>query len=1718
MRRLATALLAAVLCVSAPAEGAFAQAGDGPAIRTVTNIAEASWDADGGPRRVSSNPVIFDVLALPVAPPAIKVYRRGNGSGSQIVYRAPQCGVAPGPIQLLRSTAIASLAPRGQAVAAVSTVNVTPAEQLRGGEPLFFEVSAASANRDPAAIETLTVVLTSEEGDRETLTVFETAADSGVFAGVIDTMRIPPALVQEDCRLSVGPDSRITVAAMRPGSEDVMVTADVTVLVDPFGVVFDSETGAPVDGARVSLVSADTGAPATVFAEDGVTRWPSSVVTGQAITDAAGRTMPMGPGEFWFPLTTQGRFRLQVEPPAPFTAPSQAPRAVIAQARRPDGREYVIREGSFGDVFVLDDPTPFEVDIPVDYPGQNLAISKSASRTRAGPGDLVFYTIIVRNDDPARLRRAVTLVDTPSRWLRVRPDSIRVDGRRVTDAVTFVPDGRQFSLKLGDIPAAASVRVTYAMSVRPDAPSGRVLNEALARDAFGRTSRTSVPLDIERDGIGDRMTIIGRVTVGDCRLPEKERVGLGNVRVMLEDGSFAVTDADGRYHFEGVVPGTHVVQVARMTLPDGARLVDCSRSTRNAGSSSSRFAIGQGGSLVVADFHAVLPQGAVPAKPAPAKSAPASAQAPAGEQAAPAAQAPKAPTNTPAPAVTDFVALGDGEDGFIAPAVDANPRAPAIRVAVRHRGGQSVQLFVDGKPVNPNAFDGIQNPDGVFSVSTWRAVPLLTDKTVLEARILNSFGEVSKTFTREVFFTRAPAKVEFLPAQSTLVADGRTRPVLAIRVLDRNGRPLREGISGSFTLNAPYQSAEQIDRQQLNQLTGMAPMAARWTVEGSEGIARIELAPTFVSGALRLGFTFDDGEITRRQELEAWIEPGAVEWTIIGLGEGTIGARSVAKNMERAGQFDSDLGDDARVALYAKGRVLGKYLLTLAYDSAKQRSDTNVLGAIDPQAYYTVFGDASARQFDAASRDKLYVRIETATFYALYGDFQTAFNQTRLANYNRTATGVKGEARLGGLRAQGFAARISSRFRRQEIQGQGITGPYTLASRRILPNSERVTIEVRDRFRSELIVSVRELVRFTDYDIDLLSGTIRFAAPVLSRDENLNPQVIVIEFEADDNGEPELNAGVRADWTTADGRLRIGATAISDAGLEDQRGEALRTDLGAVDLLARIGDNTEIRAEFGMSRREGEQSTGWLVEAQHQTGKLDLIAYARQVDAAYGIGQQNAAEQGRRKIGADGRILFSEQLSFVGSLWQDESLTDTARRRAAQGQFVLTRKNTDLRLGLVHFDDRLANGGSASSTVLEAGATQRLFDNRLEVSAGTSVALGKAESLDLPARHRVGVRYALTQDVRLAATYEVSEGETIKARQLRGGIEVVPWQGGKLATSLGQDGIGESGTRTFAAFGIAQTLQVTKALTIDATLDGNRTIGGNPGAGGIVNPAQPPASGGQLTGGLQFEDFTAATLGAAWRRDRWSLALRGELRDGESADRTGVTFGAIRQLGEGSLVGSGATWTRATSAGGATTEIMDASLAFAHRPDASPLAMLGRLEFRSDRVTGAVAGEAEGAGRTALIVDGNASSRRLVASLSANFSPRGADDDGAEVRRHELALFVGGRYSLDRFEGEDFEASSVLVGADGRIGIGERFELGASATVRANVTDGETRFAYGPTLGVVAAKGVLLTVGYNIEGFRDRDFGAARNTDKGVFAAVRVKIDADTFGFLGLGR
>ena len=110
------------------------------------------------------------------------------------------------------------------------------------------------------------------------------------------------------------------------------------------------------------------------------------------------------------------------------------------------------------------------------------------------------------------------------------------------------------------------------------------------------------------------------------------------------------------------------------------------------------------------------------------------------------------------------------------------------------------------------------------------------------------------------------------------------------------------------------------------------------------------------------------------------------------------------------------------------------------------------------------------------------------------------------------------------------------------------------------------------------------------------------------------------------------------------------------------------------------------------------------------------------------------------------------------------------------------------------------------------------------------------------------------------------------------------------------------------------------------------------------------------------------------------------------------------------------------------------------------------------------------------------------------------------------------RHNFDEFEGFDLGSTSLLGGMDARFGLGERFEIGGSATIRSDLDSGATSYAIGPQLGFVPVEGVLLTLGYNIAGFHDPDFSASRSTSEGFYAAVRIKIDADSFGFLGLDR
>ncbi|MEO1167286.1 MAG: carboxypeptidase-like regulatory domain-containing protein [Pseudomonadota bacterium] len=671
--------------------------------QTISNIAYAEWDEGGERVRRPSNQVDLEVEPIGGAPPEIGLFQFGPGDGGggvQIVLNGTNCVATPPFVSPpLGETFI------GQPIAPAT---VSGASAIRPGEPLVFMVEFDGANRNPDAAETYEIIIETEQDDRERIRLVETGADTGVFTGFIYTVAVPPEATPENCELSVVPGSQLRIAAS--GENGVREFRELVVdVLESFGsTVFDSETGDPVNGARVTLVDADTGQPVQLFGNDGFSDFPSTVVTGQSVTDGRGLSYDPGPGDFFFAVVPPGRYRLIVEPPDPYTGISQAEPRELAAFVDSRGNPYDIVQGSYGDAFVIGGPSSIEIDIPLDQPTAPLSVEKAASRQLAQPGDPVLFSIRVSSTDQTRPTRPITIRDTLPSQLRLRPDSLRLDGAEIATGVEITPDGREFSVRVPPLAAGAAATLTYITEVLPQARAGDAINSARAEDDRGQVSDTvDAAVRIERETIASRMTIIGRITEGGCGVDPRTATGVPGVRVMMEDGSYSVTDEDGRYHFEAVTPGLHVVQIDESTLPLDRAAVDCARNTRSAGRAFSRFVEGRGGGLYRADFRvrAVEP-----------REAPESASA---------------PVARPEP-LSDIAAAGgerdwlDGEEPGIAwlfPAADHNPRARVIRVAIKHAPGQTVRLSLNGEPVASVAFEGLRtNAAGTVSVSQWRGI------------------------------------------------------------------------------------------------------------------------------------------------------------------------------------------------------------------------------------------------------------------------------------------------------------------------------------------------------------------------------------------------------------------------------------------------------------------------------------------------------------------------------------------------------------------------------------------------------------------------------------------------------------------------------------------------------------------------------------------------------------------------------------------------------------------------------------------------------------------------------------------------------------------------------------------------------------------------------------------------------------------------------------
>ena len=529
--------------------------------------------------------------------------------------------VAPGAFRLSSASSAPFVSlPPPTLVGSTTPIDLTkpvpllPTTTFHQGDPVFIQVTNMDQVLDRTKLGTVFVTVTdSSTGDTEVVLLTETGLNTGIFVGYI------PSTGYGSVTPYNGVISITSGSNLQASYTDILFpssTVTTTAMVDPFGIVFNSSTGAPVDGVKVTLINAATGNPATVYGDDGVSIFPSTVTTGSTPTDSSGRVYDFPHGGFRFPVIPPGQYQFQIVPPAGFSAPSTVPDATLQTL--PGGPFALVNPGSRLTQFTVVSGSVIRIDIPIDPASSALWLNKTAGSDTVAVGDFLFYELDLQNTSKAGAASGVTITDTMPLGFRFRRGSARINGVVAPDPAISA-DGRTLVFAVGALAPQTTVSVRYVVEVAAGASVGIATNTATAAGLGGVTSNLAkATVQVKSDFLSSRSVLMGEVVNGSCGAPDAKDVkGMEGVRIFLEDGTFVDTDKRGMFHFEGITQGSHVVQLDLDSLPKGYEVVPCEENTRFAGTSYSQFVDLQGGSMWRVDFHVARQAKLKKARPEP---------------------------------------------------------------------------------------------------------------------------------------------------------------------------------------------------------------------------------------------------------------------------------------------------------------------------------------------------------------------------------------------------------------------------------------------------------------------------------------------------------------------------------------------------------------------------------------------------------------------------------------------------------------------------------------------------------------------------------------------------------------------------------------------------------------------------------------------------------------------------------------------------------------------------------------------------------------------------------------------------------------------------------------------------------------------------------------------------------------------------------------------
>ncbi|MDP2912796.1 MAG: carboxypeptidase regulatory-like domain-containing protein, partial [Candidatus Omnitrophota bacterium] len=924
--------------------------------------------------------------------------------------------------------------------------------------------------------------------------------------------------------------------------------------------------------------------------------------------------------------------------------------------------------------------------------GSYLSIIHTVNKTTASVGDILTYTITVTNTSS-------TIDVTSANVSTSLPHDFRYAKGTTTIDKASQPDPSNAKSPfwlLGTVAHAVTKTITYRVIIGPDAKTGK--NKAYASTAgtalgFSTQAGPSTAVVDLRDGIfGKNELVIGKVfnDKNGNGVQDKDEEGIPGVALIMEDGKTIVTDEDGKFSVPDVSVGVHILRVDQRMLPGGPLTKESTlnksekaayESTQIRESQSSQYTAGGSGqspSPIIAGSPSVAANSSPSLRGSILSSSLRGNEAGASSVIARRPEADEAISKSGiASSLTSFAPRNDEKQ------------------ALQHSLNDTNNANNFTNPTNG------QNPAGQ-SLFSQKPVALSDTATQQSYNTTNSSPSL-----------RGSEAAEAIPTNQNYT------PLIERRTL---GDWSRDSLFGEEKLVAEEEDTRGLKKQTL---------AYRPDIPRVSKFFRVyETQSTKVTIPLK---------ILSEEETKAQAASDSKEnqFMLVALADGQLGYMVASGNLQNlkdtnpkeglTDNFNNSITANGTLKAYLKGKIQGKYLLTARFDSTKDYQD-HLFEYINPEKYYPIYGDKSTLLNDADSPEKVYVRLDRADSYALYGNYSTEeFAQTELSKYSRTLSGAKGHietkdfsqareiAAQPNVKLDVFGSETRQEKREDTLSGRGVSGPYFLSRKPVIEYTEIIRIEVRDKSRTDLVLSTQGMQRDTDYEIDYDYGKILFKKPIPTYNENNDPVYIVVDYEytplvktlqhyiMGTRGEVVFDKAALANLIQ---NFKVGGQFIA----EQKDIKSLR--LGGVDATSEIFPGTTVSGEYARSEDlQTKPGNAWRLAADSKlfNNRLEFQGYAAEIDPNFS-NPINVSETAVQKYDVSVKFMPIENVSFILDQWKRRSITTHTFDRATKIDAYYTKGRYILGTGYEfrEFED-------------EKDLTPRQVSNILRLQAGAKV-------------------------------------------------------------------------------------------------------------------------------------------------------------------------------------------------------------------------------------------------------------------------------------------------------------------------------------------------------------------------------------------------------------